>query len=422
MKHRILSLLTAGCTAVTMFSAAISNMTTTAADQADDPLKIMAIGDSITDGYINGDNGYRKYLCYYLQQAGIAEFDMVGSQDSWTDSVTYTVSTEVNGIPAGTTFDYDPANEGYSGYTIQTYNGRTGIYETLFNDSSNYNAITQYDPDLILLQIGTNDVLDAHNDGITARLEVLIDKIFASANSDAALFVASIPYIDVDEVPSWVSSYEWTYGIPSYFDDPENYMKVVTSYVDAYNASIRNLVEEKQSDGYHIFFSDVNSVVNMETGLYDGVHPNEYGYACMGQLWANLILDNLDNASVTTSPTVTTTTTEETTVTTTNETTATEATSSTIESTTTSTETTVADTTATPAVTTVADTPFAMGDVNLDGTVNLADAVVLQKYLLGENTLLYEKYYRADLTFDGAVNGFDFAKLRQILVAQDVTA
>lgn len=415
MKHRILSLLTAGCTAVTMFSAAISNMTTTAADQADDPLKIMTIGDSITDGYINGDNGYRKYLCYYLQQAGIAEFDMVGSQDSWTDSVTYTVSTEVNGIPTGTTFDYDPANEGYSGYTIQTYNGRTGIYETLFNDSSNYNAITQYDPDLILLQIGTNDVLDAHNDGITARLEVLIDKIFASANSDAALFVASIPYIDVDEVPSWVSSYEWTYGIPSYFDDPENYMKVVTSYVDAYNASIRNLVEEKQSDGYHIFFSDVNSVVNMETGLYDGVHPNEYGYACMGQLWSNLILNYLGEEPITTTPTTTDTTiavTEETTdsSTTTTSTALTEnpVTSDITES--------ITETTTTTAV----HLPHAMGDVSLDGAVNLTDAVILQKYLLGEATLLYEAYVFADLTHDNTVNGFDLMRLRQILITQDV--
>ena len=36
-----------------------------------DPVKIIAMGDSITHGYINGDNGYRKYFCYDLQQNGI---------------------------------------------------------------------------------------------------------------------------------------------------------------------------------------------------------------------------------------------------------------------------------------------------------------------------------------------------------------
>ena len=35
---------------------------------ADEAVKILAIGDSITHGYINGDNGYRKYFCYGLQQ------------------------------------------------------------------------------------------------------------------------------------------------------------------------------------------------------------------------------------------------------------------------------------------------------------------------------------------------------------------
>lgn len=51
-------------------------------------------------------------------------------------------------------------------------------------------------------------------------------------------------------------------------------------------------MEEKQSEGANIIFSDINSVVDMETGLYDGVHPNESGYECMGKYWADLISES----------------------------------------------------------------------------------------------------------------------------------
>ena len=70
------------------------------------------MGDSITDGYINGDNGYRKYFCYEMQQKGFTNFDMVGPKNNWSDSVSYTTSD-------GVTFQYDPAHAGYSGYAIE---------------------------------------------------------------------------------------------------------------------------------------------------------------------------------------------------------------------------------------------------------------------------------------------------------------
>lgn len=383
MKHRFFSFLTAGCAAITLVTTGFSGMNTKAAEEDSSVLKIMAIGDSITDGYINGDNGYRKYLCYYLQQAGFTNFDMVGSQDDWTDAVTYTINADINGITAGTVFEYDPANEGYSGYTIQSYGGRMGIYETLFQ---NGDTIATYDPDIVLLQIGTNDVLDANNAGITDRLEQLIDRIEASLDTDAMLFVASIPYIDVDLVPSWVTNYEWTYGIPSYSEDPETYMKVVTECVDAYNTSIQTLVEEKQAEGYHIYFSDINSVVDMKTGLEDGVHPNEFGYARMGEYWANLILSYSDDKPISTAPTAPT-----------------------IE-TTTKASTEVTNTSTSNIV------DLWSGDVNLDETVNLADVVLLQKYLIRENALTKNAYLQADLTQDGKVDGVDLTALRQIIL------
>ena len=57
------------------------------------------------------------------------------------------------------------------------------------------------------------------------------------------------------------------------------------------------------------------------------------------------------------------------------------------------------------------------GDLNSDNTLTAADAVLLQRYLLGEDTLTQSQWQTADLNADGTVNGFDLALLRQKLVA-----
>ena len=55
------------------------------------------------------------------------------------------------------------------------------------------------------------------------------------------------------------------------------------------------------------------------------------------------------------------------------------------------------------------------GDVNADGTVNAADLVLLQKYLLGTENLTKVQAANADVQKNGSVNGFDLAALRQKL-------
>ena len=57
------------------------------------------------------------------------------------------------------------------------------------------------------------------------------------------------------------------------------------------------------------------------------------------------------------------------------------------------------------------------GDVNLDGTVNVADIVILQEYLLKKSVLTDEEMYSmADVTGDGVINVFDNIALRRILL------
>lgn len=59
------------------------------------------------------------------------------------------------------------------------------------------------------------------------------------------------------------------------------------------------------------------------------------------------------------------------------------------------------------------------GDVNQDQTVNTADVVLLQKYLLGEVSLTETQAKAADVQADNTVNGFDLAVIRQKLVQKD---
>lgn len=469
MKHRILSMITAGCFAITCTVTAVCGMQMKTS-ASDDALKIMAVGDSITHGYINNDNGYRKYLCYYLQQASFTNYDMVGLQNSSTDSATYTVTEETNEIPANTVITYDPAHEGYSGYSIQSYaspQNRSGIYETLFKGRD---AVKDYDPDVIFLQIGTNDILDANSAGIQDRLDTLIERIEDSLSTDAALFVASIP--DIDPSNSAIEGWLWAYGSvdANYYSDFDTFAAEFNeNYVHPYNELIKELVEEKQAEGDNIYFADINSVVDVDTGLYDGVHPNEYGYACMGEYWASLLMQYI-NEELSTGTTTTTTTTTTTDVTTTTEvsTSLTESTTSTQETTTeiTSTEetstttvtetitedsiqtvsvttaettettltetetnapketdsttstTTTTETTSTETTDSSAQIPY-VGDINSDGETNLADLIFLQEYLLSNRTFTYDTYLRADLSQDSQVNGIDLSLLRQVLFAQN---
>lgn len=63
-------------------------------------------------------------------------------------------------------------------------------------------------------------------------------------------------------------------------------------------------------------------------------------------------------------------------------------------------------------------TSAVMGDVNKDGSFSVADAVMLQKWLLNVPDATLTDWKSADLCADGVINVFDFCKIRELLVAQ----
>lgn len=305
MKQAKFLSLTAAC--VLSLTSVMGGLQVSAAQQSapvSSDVKIMALGDSITDGYWTG-GGYRKYLYHELEEMGYSNIDMVGPKGSNSESFQY----------QGQTVAYDGNYAGYSGYAIQYITGtetRQGILETISSDYGNGNMIETYDPDVVLLQIGTNDVLSNYNDGITDRLENLVDTILADMDGENdMLYVSTIPNINIAERYDWL----WAYGM-YYPNDPAAFTAKIQGCIDSYNASIQTLVAKKQAEGAKISFADIHSVIDETTDMHDGVHPNETGYEKMGNYWANLLNSTYLNGNTDPKP-VTTTTTQQTTASTT---------------------------------------------------------------------------------------------------------
>ena len=301
MKQAKFLSLTAAC--VLSLTSVMGGLQVSAAQQSapvSSDVKIMALGDSITDGYWTG-GGYRKYLYHELEEMGYSNIDMVGPKGSSSESFQY----------QGQTVTYDGNYAGYSGYAIQYITGtetRQGILETISSDYGNGNMIETYDPDVVLLQIGTNDVLSNYNDGITDRLENLVDTILADMDGENdMLYVSTIPNINIAERYDWL----WAYGM-YYPNDPAAFTAKIQGCIDSYNASIQTLVAKKQAEGAKISFADIHSVIDETTDMHDGVHPNETGYEKMGNYWANLLNSTYLNGNTDPKP-VTTTTTQQTT-------------------------------------------------------------------------------------------------------------
>ncbi len=206
-------------------------------------IKIMCIGDSITDG-IGGAGSYRKFLYNDLRKKGY-NINMVGAKGS--------KSANYKDKSSGESFDYDDENTGYSGYTITAFGGRSGILETIKSTGCLKQA-----PDIATVHIGTNDLsLNRQESDYIKALNQLTDYILENIPETSTLFLCSIIYFKGN-------------------NGPQN-----TDVIDKYNANIKKIVEERADD--RLKFIDLNKSLNdYPSQLGDIFHPNDKGYKAMG--------------------------------------------------------------------------------------------------------------------------------------------
>ncbi|MFH7244469.1 MAG: SGNH/GDSL hydrolase family protein [Spirulina sp.] len=204
-------------------------------DQSSTPLRIMPLGDSITYG-TGAEGGYRSRLwAEFLAENRAVDF--VGSQSYGS---------------VGTDLDH----EGHPGKTIQ------------FLRENIVNWLGASDPDVILLMIGTNDILypEAHDFAQAPyRIGALIDQITLNA-PNAKLLVASV----------------------SPLGDPLRNEQAM-----GFNAEIEAAANRYANRGRSVYFVDMSEALT-PTDLVDGIHPNADGYDRVAQTWHSAILEVLE--------------------------------------------------------------------------------------------------------------------------------
>ena len=244
-------------------------------------IKIMCIGDSITDGFGN-PGSYRKFLYNGLTKKGYS-IDMIGSKSGW--------STIYSDESTGESFEFDDDNTGYSAYAIKAYSGRSGIYETL----KETDCLSQK-PDIVILQIGTNNIIDNHDRNQNSEdYDILLDYILENIPSTSMLFITTIPDVDPNrsDVYSWFGNYRHSDDWQTTYSD-DQVEKLVKASLKFFNSDITSKANERKDAGQNIRAADVNSAItDVKTQLKDGVHPNEIGYKAMGEYWVKVIDDYL---------------------------------------------------------------------------------------------------------------------------------
>ena len=191
-------------------------------------LKIMPLGDSITFGTPDRSyGGYRHALGTLLANDGYI-VDFVGSQQSGNKV-----------IP-------DPDNEGHSGWTIGQI--KSGI------DANGW--LETYQPDIILLHIGTNDNHRGNAASAPGDLSALLDDILARL-PQARVIVAQI--------------------IPFRWGPDQGHQ--------SYNAAIPGIVASK---GPRVSMVDMRNILS-KSDYADGLHPNAGGYDKMARAWETAI-------------------------------------------------------------------------------------------------------------------------------------
>ncbi|MEV4760647.1 glycosyl hydrolase family 18 protein [Micromonospora sp. NPDC049559] len=210
-------------------SQTIINMIQRLMTSADARPTIMPLGDSITLGVGSSDgSGYLSGVSQMLDSV-----ELVGSQRSGP-----------SGLP----------NEGHVGHTIEDIAAITDA------------AMTTYQPDVVLLHIGTTDMTNnVDPSGAPARLGSLIDQIFQRAPGVTLLVSTIVPAADL----------------------------ATQARIVAYNQAIPGVVAARQQAGKQVRLVDMNAVTTANQHT-DGLHPDDRGYQKMAVAFYDGVLGAAD--------------------------------------------------------------------------------------------------------------------------------
>ncbi len=192
------------------------------------PLRIMPLGDSITEG-VDGYASYRRQLWKALEARGQAA-DFVGSVTGSRDASPYT--------------DFDQHHEGHPGWLADEVLAWAGAWTAAAK------------PQIVLLHIGTNDL--SHLQTVESTVQEISSIIDAIRGSSPTAHVALAKII------------------------PSNFHVAETQQL---NAGIGLLASQKDTPSSRVLVVDQWTGFDAVTDTYDGLHPNAAGEQKMAAKW-----------------------------------------------------------------------------------------------------------------------------------------
>ena len=216
------------------------------------PIKIMAIGDSITDDCVT-NGAWRLFLQPQLETNGFP-FTFVGRQLSSATPATFTKRNHEG---------YCGAVAGAPGVMTSPVHGYTGTDVYLYLITRD--ALTNTFPDVVLVLIGANDIGRGRNPYYVATNSIvnLLNLIYSRA-TNANVILTKITTLQ--NAGLGYSAYE--------------------TNVPIYNAALQALVNQKRAQGKNVFLADMFSAVDYDTMfLNDHLHPNPPGLKAIANEW-----------------------------------------------------------------------------------------------------------------------------------------
>jgi lysophospholipase L1-like esterase len=199
-------------------------------------VRILPLGDSITHGYWSGIstdyNSYRKMLKILLEN-NAHDIDFTGSLSDGDFA--------------------DNQHEGHDGW----YADHGTKTNTILSHVAGWMAATQ--ADVVLLHIGTNDIID--NNASANEVSLVLDEILA-ANPRTTVVLASIINMQLG------------------YEGRED--------ITAYNSNLFAMAQGRMAAGEDILFVDMENGAGIDYGssdMADRLHPSQLGYDKMATNW-----------------------------------------------------------------------------------------------------------------------------------------
>jgi len=211
-------------------------------------IKIMPLGDSVTDGSHRGryPGAYRIKLYELCKEAGI-DIDFVGSKRNGPES-----------LP-------DKEHEGYIGMWSDCITKNTNEKE----DINLKEKLDTFKPDILLVLFGYNDVGHGGSDNATrvpSNLGAIIDLAHAKLPATHVI----IGTLTSTKESDWQSEFV------------------------AINKELPGMVNRKKAEGKKAYLADHFAATTLDD-LADNVHPNAEGYAKIAKVWFDVIAEIADH-------------------------------------------------------------------------------------------------------------------------------